>query len=334
MRATLKDVALKAGVSTSAVSRTFTKGASVSDRTRKKVEKAAAELNYRPNVLASSLTTRRTKLIGLVSNNFHNPVFLQVFDLFTRTLQDKGLRPLLVNLSTESDQLKSLEMLRQYQVDGVIIASSTLPGTYAKLFREALIPVVHSFGRCVTNPEIHTVGTDNVYSGQLAADLLLHRNYKRIGFLGGPKAASSTQDRLAGFQSVFEKEADIELSIDYADDYTYQGGHDAMAAILSRGQHAEVYFCGDDVLTIGAMSAATRAGLSIPDHIGFIGVNDMEMAAWDNINLTTIHQPIEEIILSSVNLLVDILDKPEELPQTRLFPCHIVERQTIRPELK
>lgn len=333
MRATLKDVALKAGVSTSAVSRTFTKGASVSDRTRKKVEKAAAELNYRPNVLASSLTTRRTKLIGLVSNNFHNPVFLQVFDLFTRTLQDKGLRPLLVNLSTENDQLKSLEMLRQYQVDGVIIASSTLPVAYAKLFREALIPVVHSFGRCVANPEIHTVGTDNVYSGQLAADLLLRRKYKRIGFLGGPKAASSTQDRLAGFQSVFEKIPDIELAIDYADDYTYQGGHDAMADILARGQQSEVYFCGDDVLTIGAMSAATRAGLLIPDQIGFIGVNDMEMAAWDNINLTTIHQPIEEIILSSVNLLVDILDKPEELPQTRLFPCHIVERQTIRPGL-
>jgi len=83
MAITLKDVALRAGVSRSAVSRTFTEGASVSDATRKKVQKAASELGYRPNALASSLTTGRTKLIGLVSDNFRNPIFLEVFDLFT-----------------------------------------------------------------------------------------------------------------------------------------------------------------------------------------------------------------------------------------------------------
>jgi len=107
MAATLKDVAMKAGVSTSAVSRTFTEGASVSIRMRRKVERAATELGYRPNFLARSLTTRRTKMIGLVSNNFHNPIFLQVFDLFTRGLQDRGLRPLLVNLSNETDPAQS-----------------------------------------------------------------------------------------------------------------------------------------------------------------------------------------------------------------------------------
>ena len=101
MPVTLKEVAARAGVSRSAVSRTFTEGASVSAKTRRKVEKAAAELGYSPNALASSLTTGRTKLIGLISNNFHNPIFLEVFDRFTRGLQDRGLRPLLVNLSEE-----------------------------------------------------------------------------------------------------------------------------------------------------------------------------------------------------------------------------------------
>jgi len=102
MSVTLKDVAKRAGVSRSAVSRTFTNGASVSDSMRAKVEMAAADLGYTPNALASSLTTGRTRLIGLVSNNFHNPFFLEVFDLFTRGLQDRGLRPLLVNLSDET----------------------------------------------------------------------------------------------------------------------------------------------------------------------------------------------------------------------------------------
>ena len=125
MRVTLREVAALAGVSRSAVSRCFTEGASVSPATRAKIEKAADELGYRPNALASSLTTGRTKLIGLVSNNFHNPIFLQVFDLFTRALQDRGLRPLLVNLSQETDPAASVQMLRQYSVDGVIAVSYT-----------------------------------------------------------------------------------------------------------------------------------------------------------------------------------------------------------------
>ena len=106
MAVTLKEVAKRAGVSRSAVSRAFTDGASVSDRMRLKVEQAARDLGYSPNALASSLTTGRTKLIGLVSNNFHNPVFLEVFDAFTRGLQDKGLRPLLVNLTDEPSARK------------------------------------------------------------------------------------------------------------------------------------------------------------------------------------------------------------------------------------
>ena len=127
MAATLKDVAERAGVSRSAVSRAFTNGASVSSKMRRKVEKAATELGYSPNALASSLTTGRTKLIGLVSNNFHNPLFLEIFDLFTRGLQDRGLRPLLVNLSDETDPANSVRMLRQYAVDGVAVPSPTLP---------------------------------------------------------------------------------------------------------------------------------------------------------------------------------------------------------------
>ncbi|MBW8078300.1 MAG: LacI family DNA-binding transcriptional regulator, partial [Gallionella sp.] len=124
MAITLKDVAERAGVSRAAVSRTFTPGASVSPKTRVKVEKAAAELGYNPNILARSLMTRKTQLVGLVSNNFHNPVFLEIFDLFTRGLQEKNLRPLLFNLSNESGPKSSLSLMQQYSVDGVIVASS------------------------------------------------------------------------------------------------------------------------------------------------------------------------------------------------------------------
>lgn len=330
MAITLKDVAERAGVSRSAVSRTFTEGASVSLQTRRKVERAAEELGYRPNALASSLTTGRTKLIGLISNNFHNPVFLEVFDLFTRGLQERGLRPLLVNLSGETDPSASVRLVRQYSVDGVIVASSTLPPAFSKAFRDAGVPVVHSFGRVATDTEVHVVGIDNIECGRIAARALLARGHRRIGFLGGPEGATSTQDRLTGFAEVVGSHPDVAMSVSFARAYSFDAGRVEMTKLLMTDP-AEAYFCGDDVLSIGALSAVRSAGLRVPEDIGLMGLNDMEMARWENIDLTTIRQPIGEIIASSIDLVVAMLDNPGRYPEARLFPCRLIERGTLRP---
>ena len=329
MGVTLKEVAERAGVSRSAVSRTFTPGASVSDKTRKKVETAAQELGYYPNALASSLTTGRTKLIGLVSNNFQNPFFLQIFDLFTKALQDKGLRPLLVNLSDETDPENSARMLRQYSVDGVVVASSTLPPSFAGAFREAGIPLVHSFGSRAYAPEVHVVGIDNVECGQIAAQALLDKGYRRIGFMGGPEEATTTQDRLAGFVQVLNAAEGVEFTYSFADAYSFEAGRREMLRLMSQTP-AEAYFCGDDVLSIGAISAIRDSGFSVPGDIGVLGINDMEMAGWENISLTTIRQPIPEIVQASVELVAAMLDDPGRTPEARIFPCELIERQTLR----
>lgn len=330
MASTLKDVAMRAGVSRSAVSRVFTDGASVSDKMRKKVERAAADLGYRPNALASSLTTGRTKLIGLVSNNFHNPLFLEVFDLFTRGLQERGLRPLIVNLSDSQDPEQSVRMLQQYSVDGVVVASSTLPPSFAKSFRVAGVPVVHCFGRNSSSPEVHVVGIDNVEAGRMAAREFVKRGYKRVAFLGGPEEATSTQDRYTGFMSEMAAHKEIQVSFSFAERYAFDAGRKEMLRLLE-SDPAEAYFCGDDVLSIGALSAIGETGLRVPEDIGILGLNDMEMSRWENIDLTTIHQPIRQIINSSIELMVAMLHEPDRYPEARLFPCRITERSTLRP---
>jgi len=327
---TLKDVAERAGVSTSAVSRAFTEGASVSVKMRNKVEKAAAELGYSPNFLARSLTTRRTKLIGLVSNNFHNPIFLEVFDLFTRSLQNSGLRPLLVNLSTETDPENSVRMLQQYSVDGVIVASSTLPPAFSKAFSDKKIPVVNTFGRHSSSPEVHVVGIDNIAAGRLAARELVARDYTSVAFLGGPQSATSTVDRLEGFMSEMAKHPHIAVRHSFAEAYSFKAGRAEMLR-LAQTELAEAYFCGDDVLSIGALSALKDLGQQVPEDVGLIGLNDMEMAGWENIDLTTVRQPIKQIIPSSVELMAAMLDEPDRYPEARLFPCQVIERGTLRP---
>jgi DNA-binding LacI/PurR family transcriptional regulator len=327
---TLKDVAERAGVSRSAVSRTFTEGASVSAKTREKVEAAASELGYRPSMIARSLTTKRTKLIGLASNNFQNPAFLEVFDNFTRDLQSRGYRPLLVNLTDDTETERLLRMLRQYNVDAVIVATSTLPISLIEDFRIAGIPVVHCFGKRGLAARAHVVAIDNRLGGRMAAESLALRRYASVAVIGGPQDAVSTRDRLAGFVTEAKKR-NLEISdIRYAESYAYGAGHDAMVALMRAGIKAEAIFCGDDIIGMGAMDAARTSGLAVPDDIGFLGFNDIAMAAWDSYSLTTIRQPIGEMVLKSVELAAASADDPDLAATTEIFDCNVVERNTLR----
>src|SRR5262249_860698 len=136
----------------------------------------------------------------LISNNFDNPFFLEIFDLFTRELQERGLRPLLVNLTGGGSPQAALDLVLQYRVDGVIVASSSLQRELAEACAGANLAVVQVFGRPARRSNVTVVGTDNRQGGRLAADMLVKEGYRRIALLGGPREAPSTEDRLAGFR--------------------------------------------------------------------------------------------------------------------------------------
>lgn len=330
----MREVAELAGVSTSAVSRSFTPGASVAPETRAKVLAATRSLGYRPNALARSLMTRRTELIGLVANNFDNPVFMEIFDLFTRRLQLRGRRPLLANLSGGSSTEAALEMLLQYSVDGVIVASSTLPQQFVTACAEAHLPVVHVFGRPAAGTlPVHVVSPDNVHGGSLAGEVLHERGYRRIAFLGGPQTATSTEDRLRGLIESLAKAALEPCAVVYGESYTHGAGLTMMRQLLRNGA-MDAVFCGDDNLAMGAIDACREAGVSVPDDIGVIGFNDMAIAAWPAYNLTTIHQPTADIITAAVELVLSIIDRPVRKAIVRLFDCRPVIRGTLKAHVR
>jgi DNA-binding LacI/PurR family transcriptional regulator len=325
---TLRQVAELAGVSRSAVSRTYTDGASVSPKTKAKVLKAARQLGYSPNLLARSLTTRRTSLIGLASDNFHNPAFLEVFDLFTRNLQERSYRPLIANITRGYTPDKLVEMMRQYRVDAVILASSALSAEYAQKLQAKNIPVVHAFGRNVDGTWVNTVGVDNRLCGRIAAEHFSALGYQSVAFLGGPESATTTIDRWAGFQEALSRHPKMEVALTYAGEYSFQAGRSAMQQLLLK-KPAQAYFCGDDVLSLGAISAIRDAGLSVPGDIGILGVNDIEMAGWPGVDLSTIRQPISDIISGAVDLVIAALEAEDRSPEQRLYPCKLIERKTL-----
>lgn len=326
---TSQQVADRAGVSISAVSRAFTPGASVSAATLKKVTTAAQKLGYQPNLLARSLMTGRTELIGLVSNNFNNPAFMEIFDLFTRKLQDHGLRPLLANLSGNSDPAKAVAMLRQYNVDAAIIASSTVSQDFINGCVAANIPLVHAFGKPTGHSAIHVVGADNVQGGRLAAETLLQAGYSNLAFLGGPSTASSTLDRLKGFKAGLKATGVVPIAEVFASSYAHEEGRLMMRKLLAE-KNIEAVFCGDDILAIGALDACTEAGRSVPREMGILGFNDIAMASWAAYDLSTIRQPIAEIIVSAVEQAMRLVANPQHQPKQQRFVCEAVLRETLR----
>ncbi|MEI7601675.1 MAG: LacI family DNA-binding transcriptional regulator [Aestuariivirga sp.] len=329
-RLTAREVAERAGVSISAVSRTFTAGASVAPATRERVLIAAGELGYRPNLMAQSLMTGRTNLIGLVSNNFDNPAFMEIFDLFTRRLQVRGFRPLLANLSAATESSSALDMLLQYSVDGVIVASSTLPDPFIAGCRAGGLPLVHAFGRVRRSGAVAVASVDNVSGGRLAAQVLVEHGYRRIAFLGGPASATSTVDRLDGLTKALRKHGLHPVRSVFGNAYSHEAGQALMKELLRDGGFDAV-FCGDDILAMGALDACVEARVRVPDQIGILGFNDIAMSAWPSYCLTTIRQPIGDIISAAVDMVTTMVESGTDSVGSRKFRCTLVERRTLRP---
>ena len=279
--------------------------------------------------MARSLMTGRTELIGLVSNNFDNPAFMQIFDLFTRGLQDNGLRPLLVNLSANVHPREAVDMLRQYSVDGVIVASSTVSPKFVSGCLTANIPLVHAFGKAIGKLRYPIVSADNVQGGQLAAQTLLHHGYRRVAFLGGPQTASSTRDRLKGFRNGLKALGLTPLLEEFAPRYSYEDGHTLMVRLL-QVKGLEAVFCGDDILAMGALDTCKEQGVSVPRDVGVLGFNDINMASWASYNLSTIRQPIADIIIDAVQLAITLIKQPDGSIRQTLLPCEVKLRGTLR----
>lgn len=327
---TQKEVADKANVSLSAVSRAFTNGASVSPKTRAKIEAAANELGYKPNMLAQSLMTNRTRLIGIISSNFENPAFIEILDLITKELQSRNYLSLIENLTAESKPEEVLEQLLQYRVDGVLLLSSVLPTIFAEVCEKAKLPAAILFGHAHLSSAVSAVTADNYSGGKMGVELLLDKGYQKIAFLGGPINATTTIDRKQSMiTTLYENGLEL-AAIEHCDSYSYDAGRAKSLELLTKNPDLDAIFCGDDILAIATLDTAREIGKKCPEDFGVLGFNDMSMASWKPYNLTTIQQPIKEMISAAVDIIIDRIEQPNLPTEQRLLPCKLIERGTLK----
>ncbi len=308
-----QDVARLARVSQSAVSRAFTEGASISDRMREKVMTAAAELGYRPNLLARSLIKGRSNIIGVGMGNLENPFFMSALDALSTRLAAAGKHLLVFTAQLNSQVDAQIDHLLKYRVEALVLLSTTLSSSLAVECRSAGIPVVLFNRRAGQDDGIDSVTGDNHGGAREIARHLLTQGYRRLAFMAGWPDSSTSHDREAAFVSCLAEHG-VEPPLRAVGHFQRAGAIAAARELLARPDRPDAIFCANDLMAFATIDVArSEFGLAIGRDLGVAGFDDIAMAAWPAFDLTSYSQPLEAMADRAVAML--IAETP--LPATR-----------------
>jgi len=289
-RVTSYDVARRAGVSQSAVSRAFRPGASISSDLRLRVQRAAEELGYTPSNIARALITQRTRLVGVLVTELtarNNPEML--FHL-GHAIQEAGSRMLVFTLPGDGAGEDVISDLLSFQVDGVI-AAAILPDSGLELCARRRLPVV-LYNRHSAEMPVASVGCDTASGMARLVDHLRRSGTRDAAFLAGPRGAPVSDERLRAARAAFA-ECGLRLRPPVYADYSHDGGRAAAARLLAGPKRPDTVLCANDTMALGIIDACRHdLGLRVPEDVAVAGFDDIVQSAWPSFALTTLAQPI------------------------------------------
>ena len=327
------DVARLAGVSQSAVSRTFSGGANVSDGTRKKVLDAAKQLDYRPSLIPRIMLTHKSNLVAIVVGGLYNPFYSAVLEQFTTKFQAAGYQVLLVHVASDHALDDVIPKLASYRVDAIVSALAILSPRAAKTLAKLKIPVV-SFNTGVKNGWVTSVSCDNVAAGRTIADLFVARGARSFAFISGAEQSHASAQRLKGFKERLDEAAAGQVHVAHGN-YRYEGGFDAALELFAGRKKPQALFCANDLLAIGAIDALrTRLGISVPDDVLVAGFDDIPAAAWASINLTTFVQDAPAMVDETLDILLSAHTGKPPAAGPVVVSARLVERGTTESRIQ
>ena len=307
--ATIKDVALRAGVSVTTVSHVVNDTRHVSAKGRERVEEAIRELGYVPNAMARSLKSNTTSTLGMLIPNSSNPYFAEIVRIVEDRCFGAGYTLVLCNTDDEPHrQSVYLQVLAERRIDGLIVVSTGESGDndLAKQLNGLRVPTV-LVDREIADPACDLVETAHMQGGLLAVRHLLSLGHKRIACIGGPVGVMPSEQRIEGWRMALA-EGGVTPNADtllWRGGFTSQGGYEAMHAILRTEQAPSAVFVCNDLMAIGALRAAHESGVHVPDDLSIVGFDDIELSAYTSPPLTTVAQPKERIGALAVDMLLE-----------------------------
>ncbi len=323
------DIAELAGVSQSAVSRAFTPGASIADATRRKILETARRVGYHPNLIARSLSTRRSNIIGLAISSLENPFYAQVVKELSERLSASGRHILLVAAAPGEAADPAIETFLSYQIDALILTATSPSKDLVQQCRKSGVPVV-LINRDSTIPGVSSVRGENRRAGEIVAAFLIAGGHKRFAFIGGTETSSVSRDREAAFTDYIAKHDKGPVITRYGN-YTFEGAAAAARSLLGLARRPDAIFCASDYMAFAALDVAKREfGLVLGKDLSIVGIDDVAEAGHAAYDLTTFSQPPAALAREAIAIIDAQIARPRSAAERREVHGELVVRGTAR----
>lgn len=327
---TATDVARRAGVSQSTVSRVFSpqQDQPMRESTRERVLAAAQELGYIPNAMAQTMASGRSRIIGVVTPDSYNLFHYHLLQLLVSTFRAHHLRTM-VFTSKPTDQINELlESLYRYQVDGVIVTSAALGQRVTGSWRKKGMPVI-LLNSDLPDAEVSMVQSNHYGSGVLMAEHLLSAGYRRFAYVSAAKSPHlNLLSRQEGFLSGLAAHSVHDCQVVPAA-YSYQSGLEAGRFLLAQDKPPEAIFCGGDVNGFGVIDAIRADGrFRLGTDIGVAGYDAPIIDAFQGYSMTALAQPCEQLAEDAAELLLEMVDGPAISCRKIVRPMRLIVRST------
>ncbi|TDB49512.1 LacI family DNA-binding transcriptional regulator [Bacillus sp. CBEL-1] len=325
------DVAEKAKVSQSTVSRVLNNYPHIKETTRKKVLKAIEELGFTRDEIARSLASNKTRTIGLIVGDITNPFFAESAKVITGKAQEMQYDVILCNTNHSEENLnKYIQTLKGKRVDGIIIAAANKDNEQIKELYDQGFPVV-LFNSILEHQKANYIAVDNYKGAKLAFKHLYNLNHRKIAYIAGPSTYVTTHLRNLGYQDAL-KELGIAINTDYiySQNFSYNEVYQFTKKLLKSPNRPTGFFAASDQMALAVLDAAASENIKVPQELSVVGFDDIDLAKNQYIGLTTITQPKEKmatLVLEKLLLLIERTENQEEGFRIILEP-DLVQRKT------
>jgi LacI family transcriptional regulator len=330
--ATLKDVAMLAGVGMSTASRAISGAGPVSAEAMKKVQAAIEQLNFRPSSIGRSLSAQSLGMIGIFAPSFFGAYYGTI--LKQTDIELRAVRPHVVvatgcgDGTPRDEAIEAVKFLIGRDCDGIVVLGHDLYDEDLQMLHK-MHPKMAFLNRRSPELDAYSFCPDHYHGGELAAQTLLEAGHRKLAVISGPVGTSDNEERLHGFFDTVKKSgiAPDEVQL-IGSDFSREGGFGATQQLINAGKQFTGLFCANDEMAVGAMSCFHRAGISVPRDVSIVGYDDDYSAEFSSPGLTSVHIPMQQLTQNAVRWLLNLCyGTRHEI--VREFPVTVTTRGSV-----
>ncbi len=330
---TIRDIARRAGVGISTVSRALNNRPDVGEETRQKVLRIVEQLGYAPNANAKNLKQRASGLSAIIVRGRRNSFLTGIAEQMTDYGWEMGHQYLIEFIDERGEELDvAFRLVAEKKLEGIFFLGSNVVGRKADVVQLGIPSVfVTVDASTVRAPGVSSVSVDNHACGRMAVEHLIARGHRRIAVMGGREGVGDGIGlRFRGALDALQAHGlKLEEELYVASTFGMEGAYRSALELIDRRRDFTALFAMSDVMAIGAMRALNENGLAVPGDVSVIGFDGIELARFTQPPLTTVEQPAEEIAKAGVELMLRLLDNPED-SEYRIVEGRLVEGGSVR----